>query len=197
MANLRNEVVIYDFETLSQDTENGIVVSFAAMCYDETRFVDNPYTFEELLELTREIKFDIQEQKEVYGRTVQQSTLDWWMKQGVEAKRALLPSKEDKPISELYDFCLGVCKKPKAVYARGNTFDPLFVTGITKATGKPEPWDWWLVRDTRSFIEGATIGCDVKNDFTPPGCEGFIHHNPSHDIVIDVMRMQYIINKLL
>ena len=39
--------VIYDFETLSQNAFNGVVLSVAGIAYEEERFLTNPYTYEE------------------------------------------------------------------------------------------------------------------------------------------------------
>jgi hypothetical protein len=40
---------IYDFETLSQNPVDGVVISFAMMNFDPTRFENNPYTYQELI----------------------------------------------------------------------------------------------------------------------------------------------------
>jgi hypothetical protein len=190
MAKLSNQSVIYDFETLSQDPVKGIVVNFAALVFDETRFKTNPYTFKELVESAELIKFDTKEQVEVYGRRPDKGTLDWWSKQNPEARSMLNPSSEDVSISELYDFCKGIAQKPKRVYTRGNSFDPVFLSQIMLQLGQKEPWDWWNLRDTRSIIDGMVMGVDFDNKYMPEGVEGFIHHNPIHDIALDVIRIQ-------
>lgn len=190
MAKLVNDAVIYDFETLSQNPVNGIVINFAAIRYDETRFESNPYTFEELIESAHFIKFDTKEQAEVYGRRPDKGTLEWWSKQNAEARSMLDPSDEDVSITELYSFCKGISLEPKRVYTRGNSFDPVFLSQLMIQTGNKEPWAWWNLRDTRSLIDGMTMGIDFDNKFMPENIEGFIHHNPIHDVALDVMRMQ-------
>ena len=73
------------------------------------------------------IKFLVDEQVKEYGRSVQQSTIDWWKNQPKEAQYQLKPSTDDVSITELYDFF--VENRPddlKKVYTRGNTFDPIF-----------------------------------------------------------------------
>lgn len=197
MAKLRKNAVIYDFETLSQNPLTGPVINMAMLQYDETRFQTNPYTFQELVNEAALIKFDIKEQIEKYGRIIQKETMDWWLSQDEEIRRFLKPSDKDRSIRDLAEFCLDEAPVVDVVYTRGNTFDPVYMTSLNEAVGNSDPWPWWLVRDTRSFIEGATIGCDVKNTFDPPNCEGFIHHDPIHDIAKDVMRMQYLVSSLL
>jgi hypothetical protein len=43
--------LIYDYETLSNDFFNGVVVNLASLHFEESRFIDNPYEYEELLAL--------------------------------------------------------------------------------------------------------------------------------------------------
>lgn len=190
---------IYDFETLSNDVFNGVVVNFAALKFDETRFVSNPYTFEELVESAKFIKFDVEEQVKEYGREIRQSTLDWWKEQGPQAQKQLRPSKDDVSISELYEFLtlelqIQNCDR---VYTRGNTFDPILLQTVLKHFNREDPTRFWTIRDTRSIIDGMTYGHKIKNTFIPEGLESkFVHHDPKHDIAMDVMRMQYLVRLL-
>ena len=166
-----DNAVVYDFETLSQDPVKGVVISFAMLSYDESRFVDKPYSYEELLK---------------------QSTIDWWKNQPKEAQYQLKPSTDDVSITELYDFF--VENRPddlKKVYTRGNTFDPIFFDFLMKDTDQVTPYPWWTIRDTRSLIDGMAWGSSLNNKFMPADvADKFIHHDPKHDISVDVMRIQ-------
>lgn len=194
--------VIFDFETLSQNPFDGVVLSFAMLNFNKRRFdgADPPYTYQELVSKAKFIKFDVEEQVSSFGRKIQKDTLEWWSNQGKEAQKVLKPSKmRDKSISELYSFFKENCFQGEIteVYTRRNTFDPVFMTSLMQATGNPEPYDWWLVRDTISYIEGLSYGAGIKNDFIPEGLEDkFVKHDPRHDIAIDVMRMQVLYQAL-
>jgi len=194
---MKNDCIIYDFETLGQDQRNSVVLSMAALPFTEDRFTsDNPYTYEELLCSTKYLKFDAQEQVTVYKRKIDNVTLQWWTKQPAEARKSLAPSESDAPLTDLYPFLMDLIDDPshaKKVYTRGNTFDPLFLESLLEAIYKKDPFPWWTVRDTRSMIEGMTFGTDIKNNFIPDELKDkFVRHNPIHDVAIDVMRMQYI-----
>lgn len=193
-----DNAIVYDFETLSQDPVNGVVISFAMLSFDESRFVIKPYSYEELLKNCCMIKFLVTEQVKEYGRSVQKSTIDWWKDQPKEAQYQLKPSSDDMSITELYDFF--VENKPddlKKVYTRGNTFDPVFFDYIMKDTDNVTPYPWWIVRDTRSLIDGMAWGTDLNNKFMPPSvADKFIHHDPKHDIAVDVMRIQTVAQSL-
>lgn len=189
--------IIYDFETLSQNMITGAVVSLACLQFDTSRYTKGDgYEYEELLGMTKTIKFDVQEQVKEYGRTIQKSTLDWWKKQGAEAQKQLKPSSDDVSISHLYEWITTEFQisKAKAVWTRGNTFDPIFLRTILDATGDEDPFkQWWIIRDTRSFLEGMLFGSGIKNSFILDELAAkFIGHDPKHDVVMDVMRMQYL-----
>jgi len=188
-----NECVIYDFETLSQDTQRGVVTSFALLSFSEKRYISNPYTYEELVESCAYIKFDVEEQVRSFKRIMSKETIDWWASQGDEAKKQITPSSEDVSIKELHSFlCDNIdLKNHKKAYTRGNTFDPIFLDSVLKECNFYNPMHWRTIRDTRSMIEGMSFGMDLMNDFMPGDLEKkFVKHDPCHDIAMDVMRMQ-------
>lgn len=188
-----NECVIYDFETLSQDTQNGVVTSLALLSFSEKRYIDNPYTYEELLDSCAYIKFDVKEQVTSFKRTMSKSTLEWWESQGAEAKKQITPSDEDVSIRELHSFlCDNIdLKNHKKAYTRGNTFDPIFLDSVLRDGQQTNPMHWRTIRDTRSMIEGMSFGMNLDNGFMPGDLEKkFVKHDPRHDIAMDVMRMQ-------
>jgi len=192
---MKNDCVIYDFETLGQLPRESVVLSMAALPFTEARFLsDNPYTYEELLCSAKFIKFNAQEQVGVYKRKIDHETLKWWSKQPIEARRSLTPSSEDVPLVEIYPFIMDLISSPKdakKIYTRGNTFDPLFLESLLEAIDKKDPFPWWVVRDTRSMIEGMSYGADILNSFIPEGLEkAFVKHDPIHDVSMDVMRIQ-------
>ena len=190
--------IIFDFETLSQEQTNGVVLSMAMLNFAECRFIgDNAYTFDELVQNTQMIKFNVEEQVKKYNREINRDTLTWWSEQGELAKQQLKPSENDVSIDQLYNFFIvNKSTNVKKVYTRGNTFDPIFLEYIMRQTNNPMPYDWWEVRDTRSLIEGLSWGSDLKHSFIPDGCESFIAHDPKHDIAMDVMRLQVLVQAI-
>lgn len=188
-----NECVIYDFETLSQDQQRGVVTSLALLSFTETRYVSDPYTYDELLANCKYIKFDVEEQVKSFKRTITKETVDWWAAQGAEARKQIAPSKDDVSIRELYKFlCDNIdLKNHKKAYTRGNTFDPIFLDSLLKQCNASNPMHWRTIRDTRSMIEGMAFGMELDNGFTPAELKDiFVKHDPCHDIAMDVIRMQ-------
>ena len=190
---------IYDFETLSQDAFNGVVVNIALLVFDEGRFVNEPYDFLELVNDCTLIKFDVEEQVKKYGRKIQQSTLEWWSKQNKTAQKMLAPSSDDVSIECLYDVLYNDIKLQTCdrVYTRGNTFDPVFLKSVLRHFDKEDPSKWWNIRDTRSLFDGMLWGTNMDSKFIPPGLKDlFIPHDPCHDIAMDVMRFQTLVREL-
>ena len=195
-----NECVIYDFETLGQDQKKSVVVSFAMIAFSEKRYIDNPYSYEELVDSCKYIKFDVEDQVVNFGRKINKETVDWWNSRGDEAKKQIRPSAEDKSIYALYELLINSCECPKIkkTYTRGNTFDPMFLQYIMDDTGHQDPFHWRTVRDTRSMIEGMSFGMDLDNGFTPSDLASkFVKHDPRHDVAMDVMRMQLLAQAIL
>ena len=193
------EALIYDFETLSQDPQKGVVVNMAAMNFTEDRYLPDPYTYDELVDNANLIKFDVKEQVEKYGRRIEKNSLDWWKEQPAEAKKQLNPSSEDVSIDQLCNFMLVDMKyeQMQKVFTRGNSFDPVLLDNIFLETGCRKPNNWWAIRDTRSFIEGFTYGTDIRHDFHPQEIQDkFVTHDARHDIAMDVYRMQYLVRNL-
>lgn len=191
--------LIYDYETLSLDRVKGAVLALAAISFDEERFTKDPYSWEELLETSRMIKFDVTDQVKRYKRVIDKDTLQWWNDQGPEAQKLLKPSIDDRPIDDLYDFFNEVKPNPiHRVYTRGNTFDPIFTDYLLKDIKKPDIIKYNLVRDTRSLFEGMAYGTTIKQNFVPEGYEEkFIAHDPIHDIAMDIIRFQKLAQAIL
>lgn len=191
--------VIFDFESLSSDPVRACALNMALLSFDEERLgSDNPYTYDELLDNVKYIKFDVAEQVKKYNREIQDSTLAWWSLQPKDAQKVLKPSSEDRSISELYDFLIENVdfKNLKMYYTRGNNFDPVIMSELLYVTGKHNPFvPFWIVRDMRSLIQGMTYGHGIKNTFIPeiPGIEEkFVKHDCRHDVVMDIMRYQFL-----
>lgn len=192
---------IYDFETLGQEFETSPVLSLGFLEFNGDKFLsENPYTYDELLGATGYIKFNVEEQVKKYGKKIQKETMDWWLQQGAEAKKVLKPSKSDKSIEVLNDTLRDYFihfKNINKTWTRGNTFDPMFLRQILRDCGHDDPFPWWSIRDTRSYIDALLIGSDMNNRFVLPEWETkFVHHDARHDIVVDVLRMQELVRAI-
>lgn len=195
---MKDDCLIFDFETL------GEVKTCAAVCvamfkFNEERFLTNPYNFMDIVNETKIVKFDVEEQVKKYDRVIEKSTLDWWMTLPAEARAIVKPSDEDVSISEMWDifnkYTFGM--DFKKIYSRGNSFDPIILEGIFHSTGYGIPYPFWVYRDTRTMIEGLSWGSGLKHSFVVDECKDqFVAHDARHDIAMDVMRIQTLIRQV-
>ena len=197
---------IYDYETLSTDVRNCVIVNVAAMNVTSSRFIsDVPYTYEDLLNKTRYMKLNVEDQVKNYNRQISKGTLKWWSEQGEDAKKHIKPTEDDKDLSELLPFLRSVIKKKEFTFTRGNTFDCMITTFLCDQFNEEPVYPFWKVRDTRSYIDALFVGGfeDVnpssppRNSFIPTEVrDRFVAHDPQHDIAMDAYRMQYLTRKI-
>jgi len=195
---------VYDYETLHTDVRVCPVVSVAVIKVDSNKMTRTGYSFEELLSHTTTMKFDIQEQVEKYARRISRGTMEWWLGLPPEAQAILDPTDDDCSITELIPFlkdnmCTG---RPEPIFSRGNTFDPMITKYVADQLNQPYPYQFWLDRDTRTYIDalidvakmlGKPLGGIEHNSFKPPESEGFIAHDAAHDVAMDVFRIQHML----
>jgi len=201
MTDRVGDAVIYDFETLGTEPTDSVVISVAILTFNTKRVKYGPdYSYDELLKRVRVLKFDVQDQVHQYKRKIYPDTLEWWGKQSKEAQKQLAPSSRDRSISKLPSFLAdsAIWDTIKVVYTRNNTFDPPFMKYIHRDTGTTMPYAEWVVRDTKSTIDGMTWGQNIRDNFIVEGLEKqFIAHDPAHDIAMDVMRLQFLSRLLI
>jgi hypothetical protein len=184
---------IYDYETLGVNPFTAPVLCVAAIEFDFDRLSSEyPYDYDEMVKSCAYMKFDVRDQIKNHGKVVETETAQFWQKQGAEAKKILKETPDDKPLSSLYDFFFGLTMSHvERVYTRGVKLEVVTTEFLMKEMGKTNPIEWWQMRETKSFIEGFTMGTDMSSSFIPSGLdEKFVIHDPRHDVVMDLMRMQ-------
>jgi len=194
--------VIFDFETLSLDRAQCVISCVAGIRFNEDRYLsDDPYSFTELVEAADFMKFSAEYQVTHYGRKIDLQTIGWWKEKPKSVQNMIIePKEDDVTFEKIIDFFQNLFRHPDTlsrVYSRGNTFDPIILDGIISQLKVKNFYPHWVVRDTRSMIDGMSFGSNMRNDFVVPGLESqYIAHDPRHDIAMDIMRMQYIVRLL-
>lgn len=189
---------IIDFETLSTDTTNSVALDLSILKFEEKRFFSSPYDFNELVNNSKTIKFDVKEQVKVFGRKISQDTLNWWMTQDKKVRKLIEPSDKDVSIKELPNFLFEENEFDKAnfIFCRGTNFDAVLYESLMKSIGKPNPIPYWKWRDTRSLFQGLTYTSDYINinKFIPEEVKPFFKpHSSADDIALDVYRFQFFV----
>jgi hypothetical protein len=153
-----------DLETL--DTKpSTTVLSIGAAFFDDKTFeiID---TFHAVLDLDSQF---------AKGRTVSSDTLNWWMLQDGDAKKAVFNADKQDTQMALVEF-RAKCRDHKASFpwGHGSSFDVTIIESLMTHYDIKIPWFFWHVRDTRTLFD--TIKIDM------PKREG-THHNALDDAV--------------
>lgn len=103
------------------------------------------------------VKFDIDEQDKL-GRTVSDSTVEWWGKQDPAAQEEAFSDEGRLPVetilTELNKYLVGV----DVLWGHGYGFDITILEDLYRNVGRPIPWQFWQVKDSRTLF-----GC-LKSD---------------------------------
>lgn len=200
--------IIFDFETMgnAQEDPNVVVPSLGVLVFDPNEIVP----FDELVKRAIRFKFDIREQRQLFGRTTHLDTLEWWRKpENFDAyNRVIIASGEDISLSELGPRLDEYLRKMDwsaatdgdacgRVWTRGNAFDGPLMTNIMKYFDYEEAFPFYLLRDVRTKIDAIAELYDDEHPcwgyprgFTTP--DGFVKHIETHDVAVDVLQMQYV-----
>ena len=199
-----NQHFIYDFETLGQDVFQIPMLDCSYVAFDWDRFTsDNPYTLEELVSLSRKDKLQMAHQVTEHGAKYTQRDLDWWLSQSDDAKKVLKPSAQDVRVEVFIGNFIDYLKEVGKInywWTRSNSFDPIILQRWATIVGRQEEigdlLKFWLVRDTRTFID-AKLNFPKQNGFIPLADEEywnktFVKHDSRFDIAADILRLQTI-----
>jgi hypothetical protein len=194
---------IFDYETLGQNTMTCPIIDCAYYMFDIDRFLsDEPYTFEELINVIEHDKVSVEDQTSNYGFKIEKQTVEWWSQQGAAARAKIKPLPTDLSLStHANNFHNYITKNGPVKYwwSRSNTFDPVIAWRIAKALNLDKWYDtnlpFWLVRDTRTYIDAKTNFAKGMNSFVPAKDEAkwrasFQQHNCVHDVAADILRLQ-------
>lgn len=195
---------ILDFETLGQDALRCPAIDCSIATFYWERFLDEPYTFEELTSGHCErLKVSVEDQVENYGAVIEKNAVKFWEDQSPEVQKHIAPRKSDLTQEQFCDKFIGyLANQPKIEYwwSRANVFDPLILwrimTDCNRHYSLNEYLMFWRVRDTRTFID-AKFNFTTKNGFVPVSDveyweKAFAAHDSIHDIAADIMRLQAI-----
>lgn len=168
--------LMLDMETLATGND-AVILTFGAIKFD-------PYS--DTVGANMYFRINVDEQLTL-GREVNDSTLEWWSKQNDDVREEAMGDGEDR-ISldqftiELNRFLVG-CKN---VWAQGTMFDIGILEHLYKQIGKPVPWQFWQIRDSRTLLS-------VLGDPRDKNAQGA--HNALADAVSQAVAVQEVIKK--
>jgi 3' exoribonuclease, RNase T-like len=86
------------------------------------------------------------------NRSIQQSTIDWWATQPAEARDEAFNESGRIPLDQALDELGRLIWHSKRIWAQGPTYDMNILEHAYKSYGKPIPWQFYNVRDSRTVF---------------------------------------------
>lgn len=135
--------VMLDLETLSTRPE-AVILTLGAVKFSP--FDDEVKTDNGLYH-----RVDVNEQLEL-GRHVQQETVDWWGRQAEEVREEALGEHERAKLNEVVDDLNRFLVGADNIWCQGPAFDIVILENLYRQLGRPTPWQFWQIRDSRTLF---------------------------------------------
>jgi hypothetical protein len=134
--------VMLDIETLGF-RPNCVVLSLGAVKFNAQKAT--------IYQLGLDLKLDVDQQLSI-GRTVDDSTVEWWSKQHPlvieEAMTGLNRVSLENFRQQLNKFLVGADE----IWAQGPVFDIAILENLYEQMQWPFPWNYWQIRDSRTLF---------------------------------------------
>jgi hypothetical protein len=144
---------MFDIETMGF-THGCVVLTLGAVKFDPYNLLD-PHT-------PLYVKIDVDEQTS-RGRTIDDSTMEWWGKQPQSAQDEAFDENGrismEETTNQLSKYLVGVDK----IWAQGPLFDVCIMEHFYKMIGKPVPWQYWQIRDSRTIGDMGDYSAKTGN----------------------------------
>lgn len=161
--------VMLDIETLATSPDS-VVLTFGAIKFDEfsEKFGEGLY-----------MRINVDEQIEL-GRRVDEGTVAWWGTQSTEVREEALGEMDRVSLEDftkqLNKFVAGATR----IWAQGPVFDIVILENLYRQLGKPAPWQYYTIRDSRTLLKA--LGDDRES--------GTLLHNALADCVSQAEAVQ-------
>ena len=168
--------IMLDIETLATSPD-AVVLTFGAIKFDP---------FNPSIQMSAGIYFriDVDEQIDL-GRRVDEGTVAWWGTQSAEVREEALGETDRVSLEDftkaLNKFVVGATR----IWAQGPVFDIVILENLYRQIGKPAPWQYYSIRDSRTLLKA--LGDDRKG--------GALLHNALADAVSQAEAVQSAVNR--
>lgn len=165
-----------DIETLATSPD-AVVLTFGAIKFDP---------FNPSIQMSDGIYFRIDVDEQInLGRRVDEGTVAWWGTQSAEVREEALGETDRVSLEDfakaLNKFVVGVTR----IWAQGPVFDIVILENLYRQIGKPAPWQYYSIRDSRTLLKA--LGDDRKG--------GALLHNALADAVSQAEAVQSAVNR--
>lgn len=133
--------LMVDLETMAV-SPNAVVLSLGAVHFD-------PWGQGHSDEIYFKINLDDQDK---LNREIDPNTLDWWAKQDSDIMEEAFSSHGRIALAQAVDHFHKFAWGCDAFWSHGATFDLVIIENLYRQLGKPLPWNYWQLRDTRTLF---------------------------------------------
>lgn len=174
--------VMIDIETMGTGSD-AVILSVAA-CYFDRLTGEIGETFDEQINLKSSI---------AAGRSIDASTLVWWMGQSDLARGYFKNNMRSKKMSDVLTDFSNFIKPNSLVWGNGSSFDLGILSSAYARCRMVTPWSFWNERDVRTVVDiGWSLGFNPKSDMPFEG----VRHNALDDSKHQAKYVSAILNKI-
>ena len=134
--------LMVDLETLAT-TPNATILSMGAVTFD-------PNSTELYADFYHKIELESFDGLDSF---IDDNTIEWWSKQSKKAQEEAFDPAGRIDIRKVLDDFNIFCKGSTHFWSHGSTFDIIILEHYFRQLGKPYPWNFWQVRDTRTLFD--------------------------------------------
>lgn len=160
-----------DIETLATSPD-AVVLTFGAVKFD-------PFDDSKPMDKGLYFRVNVDEQLAL-GRNVDPGTVEWWGTQNEQVREEALGENDRTSLEDftrqLNKFIVGADR----IWAQGPVFDIVIIENLYRQLGKPAPWQYYTIRDSRTLLKA--LGDDRKS--------GELLHNALADCVSQAEAVQ-------
>lgn len=136
--------IMLDLETLATSPDS-VILTFGAIKF-------NPFDPDQEMDDGIYFRINVDEQIAL-GRNVDEGTVAWWGTQSEEVREEALGEHDRVSLEEftraLNKFVVGANR----VWAQGPVFDIVILENLYRQIGKPAPWQYYTIRDSRTLLK--------------------------------------------
>lgn len=133
-----------------------------------------------------ELRPTIEDQTEIYNRSINDDTIRWWSTQSPAALEEAMGDNGRQPFAECMETLYKFCWNRRAVWSNGAPFDLVVMENAWRQVSdkpNPIPWPFWTMRDTRTLYEIAGVKLQSSG------------HVTSHKAVEDAERQAIVVQE--
>lgn len=136
--------IMLDIETLATSPDS-VVLTFGAIKFDP---------FDATKEMTKGLYCRINVDEQIaLGRNVDSGTVEWWGTQSEEVREEALGEHDRVGLDEFTRELNRFVVNANRIWAQGPVFDIVILENLYRQLGKPTPWPYYTIRDSRTLLK--------------------------------------------